>query len=114
VQYRILDNLRFSKKPRILKGEVSGLKGLSPEQIRILLKRGAISEVASPPLSILPGWGRRWPVFKKAGIEDINQLLSADLDSLSKELRISVETLQHCAEEAKGWLSVSKEVSNYG
>jgi len=57
--YRVLSNLDAGKRGIIPVGELTDLHWLSPEKKQILLDVGAVSELQSPPLGVLPGWKNR-------------------------------------------------------
>lgn len=98
--YRILDSLRWGNGRRLKAGTLDPLKGVSSKVRAILEARGAISRIVAPPLRIMPGWKERAEKLEQAGVEDVNDLLDADLRVLSEELDTPVEDLEQSVEEA--------------
>jgi len=95
--YRVLTKLRLSSGVIITEGTVSPLLEISPRGKQGLLSKGAISQVRSPPLHVLPGWATRAEQFEKAGINDAATFLCADLLALSEKINIPHRVLQSYA-----------------
>lgn len=103
--YRAIERVTFADGRRSLEmGEVDSLKGVTKKGIQVLMKKGAIAPVSSPPLKILPGWERKAEVLKEAKIEDVEDLLTADLPEVAKELEVSLEGLEEAADQARQWI----------
>ena len=98
--YRILVNLRWGNGRRLVKGTLDSLKGVSPKLIAVLLGKDAIAEVQGPPLDVLPEWEEKAKAFQEVGVEDVSDLVDADLTVLSEELDTPVEELEQSVEEA--------------
>ena len=107
--YRTLERLVGESDVVYKMDIVSSLRGISPKAIAVLLKKRRIVEVQAPPLRVLPGWKERAAVLKPLGIEDVSQLVSADLDKVAKELDTPVENLRKAAQAAQSWLSIEGE-----
>jgi hypothetical protein len=88
---------------------VTPLKGIRPKVIAVLLEKKRIVVVQTPPLLGLRGWEERAAVLEPLGIEDVSQLVTADLDEVAEELDTSVETLRKAAQDAQSWLSIESE-----
>ena len=85
---------------------VSPLKGIKPKVIAVLLEKKRIVEIQTPPLRVLPGWKDRAAVLEPLGIEDVSQLVDANLEEVADELDTPVEGLRKAAQEAQSWLIV--------
>ena len=85
---------------------VSPLKGIRPKVIAVLLEKKRIVEIKTPPLRVLPGWEDRAKVLEPLGIEDVSQLVDADLDEVAEELDVPVKGLRRAAQDAQSWLTV--------
>lgn len=107
--YRTLERLSGDDGTVYEMDIVSALKGIKPKVIAVLLEKKRIVEVNSPPLRVLPGWEERAAVLEPLGIEDVSQLVDADLDEVAEELDTSVEGLRKAAQDAQQWITVSKE-----
>ena len=103
--YRMIERITFADgRPSLEMGAVSRLKGISKKGIKILLKKGAIAPVSSPPLSILPGWEERAKLLASVGVMNIEDLLTSDLGEIARRLNISPGGLRQAANEAKRWV----------
>ncbi len=89
----------------------SELKRVSESAKEILLNKGAIAEISTPPLEILPGWEEKAEVFKEVGIETIGDLVTADVEEVAQELHVPAEGIQEAADEARDWMTVKEEAS---
>ena len=111
--YRTLERLSGggpSGKAKIIKmDEVTALEGVPAKAIAALLKLGRIVEVKAPPLRVLPGWKEKAKVLEPLGIEDVSQLVTADLDEVAEELDVPVEGLRRAAQDARRWIEVKED-----
>lgn len=96
--YRILKPLDYHKQV-IPRGTVLELADLPGASIAVLLSRGAIAEIAGPPLTELPGWEVRAEKLARADIHTSKQLLDADVSTLAKQLAVSQATLRKWKQE---------------
>jgi hypothetical protein len=87
-------------------GLVSPLKGIKSKVIDVLLEKRRIVVVQAPPLRALPGWKERAAVLEPLGIEDVSQLVTADLGEVAEKLDTPVEGLRRAALEAQSSLTV--------
>ena len=104
--YRVHEGLLLSGGKRYPRGTMSPLKGVSGTAKTLLLEKGRISIVRTPPLDVLPGFERKALVFAKAGITDVSQLLSADLGQLSEQLKIPLGKLEACVADVREYLVI--------
>lgn len=103
--YRAIERITFADGRRTLEmGEVSSLKAVTEKGIQVLLDKGAIAPVSSPPLKILPGWEQKAEALTSLEIENVEDFLTADLEHVAKELDVSLEGLEQAAEEARNWI----------
>jgi hypothetical protein len=66
-----------------------------------LLARGAIAEVAFPPLAVLSGWSSRAVTLAAVGLADVGALLDADAQAVADALGLdAVEVAAWQAEAA--------------
>ena len=107
--YRVVHRLSFDSGEIIEAGVVDSLEGIQPRVISILLEKGRISEVKAPPLRILPGWKEKAEALGTLGIEDVGQLVDANLDEVAEELGTSVEGLRKAAQSARQWVDVQAQ-----
>ena len=103
--YRVIHSVCLPDNTRYLPGTVSPLWGISSKGKNALLASGVLSEVHSPPLAALPGWEQLAKEFSKQGIENIDQLISADQLELSGKLNIPVEKLEACVAEVLSFIT---------
>lgn len=103
--YRALNNLSNVAK----RGELTRLSHLTPEQIAKLERVGAVAPIATPPLSELPEWAIRAGKLAKAGISTAEQFLEADVEAITKVLRVKPETAQQYQQEVETFLVIRAE-----
>jgi len=103
--YRTLERLSGDKGV-YPSGIVSDLRKISKGAIAALLEKRRIVLVEAPPLRVLPGWKERAAVLEPLGIEDVSQLVTADLDKVAEELDIPVEGLREAAQDARQWVEI--------
>jgi hypothetical protein len=87
-------------------GQLTRLEHLTPEQIAKLEQVGAVARVAAPPLSELPDWASRAGKLAKAGIQDAEQFLDAEIPVISRALHVKAETAARYQDEVKAWLVI--------
>lgn len=104
--YRVHASLLLSSGKRYPKGSIGPLKDVSATARRILLEKDRISIVHTPPLDVLPGFKRKALVFAEVGINDMSQLLCADLVQLSEQLKIPLDKLEACVDEVREYLVI--------
>ena len=102
--YRTLERLLGADGTVYEMDIVSPLKGISSKVIAVLLEKKRIAEVQSPPLRVLLGWKERAEVLEPLGIEDVSQLVTADLDKAAEELDVPVENLRKAAQDVQRWI----------
>lgn len=107
--YRTLERLSFDSGRVVEMDVVDSLKGVSQHVITALLQLRRISEVQAPPLRVLPGWEERAAILEPLGIEDVSQLVTADLDEVAKKLGVPVEGLRRAALDARQWLMIEED-----
>ena len=78
----------------IERGEATTLFWLNDEQITVLKDRGRISEISAPPLSEMPLSGATLRSFKKAKLDDANEVLALTTGELAKKLGVRKATAQ--------------------
>ena len=105
--YRVNQSL-LVRNERIPAGKVMSLP-FSAKTIDALLASGAISEIAAPPLSILPGWEER--AINLAGIEviTVTDFLAAGTKDVAEVLEVPEEQVEGVKEDVKKWLTPPEE-----
>jgi len=101
--YRVHQNLAVGDSI-VSGGSLSLLRGVGERGIQALLKRGTITEVAAPPLAILPGWKLRAARLKAMGVETVADLLQADRDGVARFMRANLPTVEKWLVDAEAWL----------
>ena len=107
--YRTLERLSGEDGTVYEMDIVTPLKGIRSKVIAVLLEKKRIVEIKTPPLRVLPGWEERAAVLEPLGIEDVSQLVDANLDKVAEELDTPVEGLRKAAQVAQSWLSIEGE-----
>ena len=103
--YRTLERLTGSKGVYPM-DIVSDLRKISAGAIKVLLEKKRIVLVQAPPLRVLPGWKEKAAVLAPLGIEDVSQLVTADLDKVAEKLDTPVEDLRRAAQDARQWVEI--------
>jgi len=101
--YRARRTLGRSKE-RIPKGALTRLEGVPKKTIDKLLEVGCISEVAPPPLNILPGWKEPAEKLEGMGVKMVVDFLEARTAPLSRVLKITPKEVQEKKKSVEGWL----------
>lgn len=91
------------------RGTINQLKKCSPKAIKLLLSAGRIAEVVAPPLKIIPGWEERAEALAGVGIENVAQLVTADLPAVAEELDVPVEGLEKAADTVRKYVGLQSE-----
>ena len=86
-------------------GSFTRLEWLRPAQQDVMVETGAVSEVAAPPLEMLPGWSTRAAKLALVGIVDVVQFLEADTETLRDVLHRKAETVESYRRELYSWLT---------
>ncbi len=107
--YRTLERLSGDDGTVYEMDTITPLKGIRPQVIAVLLEKKRIALVQAPPLRALPGWEEKAAILEPLGIEDVSQLVSANLDKIAEELDTPVEGLRKAAQDARSWLTVEGE-----
>ena len=107
--YRMLERLSFDDGTKIEMGTVDPLNGVSSEVLNLLLAKRRIVEVKAPPLRALPGWKAKAEMLEPLGIEDVSQLVTADLEEIAEALDTPVEGLREAAQDAQRWITDEEE-----
>ena len=101
--YRARRNLRRSGK-RILKGTLLKLDNVSKTTLDSLLARGDVSEVAPPPLKILPGWKEPAKKLEAIGVKTALDFLEAPEEPVSRVLKMPRKEVKAKKKEVQDWL----------
>ena len=104
--YRILHKLDVGKDRVLHPGSFNRLEWLDDAGLARLEQKGAISRVNPPPLAVLPGWSRRAKKAQEvAGVENAEQLLEADNQTLAEKMEVQPDTVARWKDEIVGWLT---------
>ena len=103
--YRIHQNLTWSNGRELEAGTIDRLEGVSDKVKKVLIDRGVVSEVVAPPLRIVPRFADVAEKYEELGIEDVDDLLEADLDELSDATGTPVDELERDAEDVVRYIS---------
>lgn len=101
--YRTIQRVALNEEI-IQAGQLLMGKRLSHRTREALVRRGAIREVAAPPLNVLPGWKIRGKRLEKLGISDAVQVLEADVDEVARHMGVSPGLVKRWQEEVARWL----------
>ena len=105
--YRILDRpLNAGKHGLLGAGSLTQLEWLDERQLGKLLELEIVSEVAPPPLKILPKWKQRAKRLATAGIVDAVQLLLADSAEVAERVGLKAEMIDRYKDSVREWLTV--------
>lgn len=72
--------------------------------IPILLEKGAIAEVAGPPLYVLPGWKVRAEKLAFIGVTMVHEFLEHDVQELATTMGVRIATIEKWEAELVRWL----------
>ena len=89
-------------------GSFTRLEWLSPRKQEVLQSVGAVSEVGSPPLEVIPGWKTRAGKLEEVGIEDLVQFIEADTETLCRALERQPGTIEKYRAELLRWMTADE------
>ena len=89
-------------------GAFTRLEWLTPRVQLILQSVGAVSEVGSPPLEVIPGWKTRAGKLEEVGIEDLVQFIEADSAVLCQALDRQPKTIEKYRAELLRWMTADE------
>ncbi len=89
--FRVQRKLDRGKGRTVYAGTITRLAWLTPDDQQRLVHCGAVTEVAPPPLRILPGWKVRSEKLRTHGITTAIQFLEADNALLQDILNVKRE-----------------------
>jgi hypothetical protein len=99
--YRALANLG-KKDKTIQAGSLIDPSEFNPATIQRLMALGRIAPVASPPLSVLPGWKNRAKRLEALDITTVEQFLQCpDPKAVAEALGITIVRVQSLMSEAR-------------
>ena len=104
--FMVLRDLVRGKKGRrisIPRGSRTNLEWLDEPTQQLLVRKGAVREVASPPLRELAGWKTRGRRLLSIGIETMEDMLDADPEEISGELGVRPSTVEKWQDELRSW-----------
>ena len=104
--YRVLKKLSLGEDKELKVGEFTRLEWLTGDKVARLMKVGAVSEVAPPPLSELPGWKARAERLAAVGVGDTLEFLETDPKDIAKRMKVRPATIVRWQGEVKKWLIV--------
>jgi hypothetical protein len=87
---------------------------LKDKNIAKLVQKGAISKLASPPLSVLAGWSKRAVKLEPLGIQDVEQFVEGDIEALAKLFKVKWETIMAWKAELMTWLVIQDQPTKAG
>ena len=103
--------LRLEKGNGIIQpGSFTRLEWLSPRKQEMLQGVGAVSEVGSPPLAVIPGWKTRAGKLEEVGIEDVVQFIEADTAVICQALDRQPKTIEKYRIELLRWMTADEPV----
>jgi len=77
-----------------------------PVTLEILLRKGDIAPIATPPLTVLPGWKVRAPKLATIGVETVEQFLETDREKIAEVCNVKPQTAVRWGKELEGLLSI--------
>ena len=89
-------------------GSFTRLEWLSSRKQEVLQSVGAVSEVGSPPLEVIPGWKTRAGKLEEVGIEDLVQFIEADTAVLCQALERQPVTIEKYRAELLRWMTADE------
>ena len=107
--YRV--RIRLDKGSTVIPpGSFTRLEWLTPRKQQVLQSVGAVSEVGSPPLAVIPGWKTRAGKLEEVGIEDLVQFIEADTAVLCQALERQPKTIEKYREELLRWMTADDPI----
>lgn len=99
------DLVRGKKQKRIVipRGSKTQLEWLDVDTQQVLVRKGAVREIESPPLSELAGWQTRGRRLLPLGIVTMENMLDADPDTVAYELGVKPATVEKWQAELRDW-----------
>ena len=99
------DLVRGSKQKRIVipRGSKTQLEWLNEDTQQVLVRKGAVREVESPPLSELAGWQTRARRLEPHGIKTMDDMMEADANELAEALGVKSVTVEKWQDELGTW-----------
>ena len=88
--YRVLRNGSNCLK----RGDIISGNQFTEGEIEALVRVGALSEVAPPPISEIDGWEKRAAKLDKIGVFTVGQFLEGDVREIASALRVSQATVR--------------------
>jgi hypothetical protein len=104
--YRTHKVLSRGKGKTIPENTTTSLAWLTEKQIALLLERQIVSEVAAPPLVVLPKWEKWARRINRLGIFSVIEFLEANDEMLAETLGEKPDVITGWKAEAEAWLTV--------
>ena len=99
------DLVRGKKQKRIVipRGSKTQLEWLDMDTQQVLVRKGAVREIESPPLSELAGWQTRARRLEPHGIKTMDDMMEADASELAKMIGVKLITIEKWQDELGAW-----------
>lgn len=105
--YRFLKNVTNGNE--IIERGAIGRAPFSADTIAKLIEVGAIAPIATPPLSVLPGWETRSNrLEQRLNILTIEQFLEADDDEIARVMRKSAQVVSEWKQDVVEWMKAKR------
>ena len=102
--YRVLKPLAKGKNT-IYAGTFTRLEWLADGNRELLARVGAVAEVSTPPLAVIPGWKTRAGKLEEVGITDVVQFIEADTGAICQALDRQPKTVEKYRTELLRWMT---------
>ena len=109
--YRTITKIAI-KNSIVEPGEIIRGTRLNSKTTEALLRRGAIREIMAPPISIFPYLQQFTVRFRKAGVENLAQLMEGDAHEIAQKSRVAYAKVVDCQAKAEQWLTVPMPKNN--
>jgi len=110
--YRVIKNTPLSTGQ--VQGDLVDGARFKPPVLDALIKSGALTEAAMPPLSELPGWATRAPRLASIGVLLVSDLLDADtvtMKAIKKEFKYKTNApIKKWQGEALEWIKPASKL----